>query len=148
MVERAIRLEGTCTGEHGVGVGKIEYLDEELGKGTVNLMETVKRTRESSVPPLVFLLLTMGGDPNEMGRNITNAMTVDPLNLLNPGKVSRHIRAYADCSAVPPYQAYCSHGRAGRSVLPSPKKQKPRRKRHQLQTQRLEGYPCCLLVSV
>ncbi|WVO12420.1 hypothetical protein L204_100019 [Cryptococcus depauperatus] len=44
MVERAIRLGGTCTGEHGVGLGKIRYLDTELGTGTVNLMETVKRT--------------------------------------------------------------------------------------------------------
>ncbi|KAL7419916.1 D-lactate ferricytochrome c oxidoreductase [Cryptotrichosporon argae] len=43
MVERAIRLGGTCTGEHGVGIGKVEYLDQELGEGTVNLMETVKR---------------------------------------------------------------------------------------------------------
>lgn len=46
MVERAIRLDGTCTGEHGVGVGKIEYLETELGVGTVNLMETLKRTSE------------------------------------------------------------------------------------------------------
>ena len=46
MVHRAIRLDGTCTGEHGVGSGKVEYLDEELGRGTVNVMETVKRTRE------------------------------------------------------------------------------------------------------
>jgi D-lactate dehydrogenase (cytochrome) len=44
MVIRAIRLGGTCSGEHGVGLGKIEYLPEELGNGTVNLMETVKRT--------------------------------------------------------------------------------------------------------
>ncbi len=44
MVHRAIRLEGTCSGEHGVGLGKVEYLDEELGRGTVNVMETVKRT--------------------------------------------------------------------------------------------------------
>ena len=47
MVHRAIRLDGTCTGEHGVGIGKIEYLTEELGLGTVNLMETVKRTSMS-----------------------------------------------------------------------------------------------------
>jgi len=43
MVERAIRMDGTCTGEHGVGIGKREYLYEELGKGTVDLMKTVKR---------------------------------------------------------------------------------------------------------
>lgn len=42
MVERAIRLGGTCSGEHGVGLGKIEYLPMELGDGTVNFMETIK----------------------------------------------------------------------------------------------------------
>ncbi|CAK5284747.1 unnamed protein product [Mycena citricolor] len=44
MVDRAIELEGTCTGEHGVGVGKREYLVKELGAGTVGLMKAVKRT--------------------------------------------------------------------------------------------------------
>jgi len=43
MVRRAIALDGTCTGEHGVGVGKKDYLVEELGEGTVELMRTVKR---------------------------------------------------------------------------------------------------------
>ncbi|KAJ3801728.1 FAD-linked oxidase-like protein [Lentinula aff. detonsa] len=43
MVHRAIALDGTCTGEHGVGIGKKEYLVEELGPGTVELMKTVKR---------------------------------------------------------------------------------------------------------
>ncbi|KAF8642654.1 hypothetical protein AX16_009454 [Volvariella volvacea WC 439] len=43
MVKRAIALEGTCTGEHGVGLGKKEYLVEELGPGTVELMKTIKR---------------------------------------------------------------------------------------------------------
>ncbi|KZT18859.1 FAD-binding domain-containing protein [Neolentinus lepideus HHB14362 ss-1] len=43
MVERAIALDGTCTGEHGVGMGKKEYLYEELGEGTVELMKTIKR---------------------------------------------------------------------------------------------------------
>jgi D-lactate dehydrogenase (cytochrome) len=31
------------TGEHGVGIGKREYLYEELGEGTVELMRTIKR---------------------------------------------------------------------------------------------------------
>ncbi|KAJ7581347.1 D-lactate dehydrogenase cytochrome oxidoreductase [Mycena floridula] len=56
LVHRAIALEGTCTGEHGVGVGKKEYLVKELGEGTVNLMRTVKNA-------------------------------IDPLNILNPGKL-------------------------------------------------------------
>jgi D-lactate dehydrogenase (cytochrome) len=42
MVHRALDLDGTCTGEHGVGVGKREYLVRELGPGTVRLMKTVK----------------------------------------------------------------------------------------------------------
>ncbi|KAJ3998891.1 FAD-linked oxidase-like protein [Lentinula boryana] len=43
MVHRAIAMDGTCTGEHGVGLGKKQYLVEELGAGTVELMKTVKR---------------------------------------------------------------------------------------------------------
>lgn len=42
MVKRAISMDGTCTGEHGVGIGKKEYLVEELGAGTVKLMRTIK----------------------------------------------------------------------------------------------------------
>ncbi|THV01036.1 hypothetical protein K435DRAFT_963710 [Dendrothele bispora CBS 962.96] len=43
MVHRAIEMDGTCTGEHGVGIGKKKYLVEELGPGTVELMRTVKK---------------------------------------------------------------------------------------------------------
>ncbi|KAI8978891.1 FAD-linked oxidase-like protein [Trametes punicea] len=43
MVKRAIALDGTCTGEHGVGMGKRQYLYEELGEGTVELMKTIKK---------------------------------------------------------------------------------------------------------
>lgn len=43
MVKRAISMDGTCTGEHGVGIGKKEYLEPELGKGSVELMKTLKR---------------------------------------------------------------------------------------------------------
>ncbi|PCH38377.1 D-lactate dehydrogenase cytochrome oxidoreductase [Wolfiporia cocos MD-104 SS10] len=48
LVHRAIRLDGTCTGEHGVGVGKKEYLTEELGEDTVELMRTIKRAIDPS----------------------------------------------------------------------------------------------------
>ncbi|EIW51562.1 uncharacterized protein TRAVEDRAFT_61639 [Trametes versicolor FP-101664 SS1] len=48
MVKRAIALDGTCTGEHGVGMGKRAYLYEELGEGTVELMKTIK----NAVDPL------------------------------------------------------------------------------------------------
>ncbi|KAI0701555.1 hypothetical protein C8T65DRAFT_656298 [Cerioporus squamosus] len=44
IVKRAIYLDGTCTGEHGVGLGKRGYLYEELGEGTVELMRMIKKT--------------------------------------------------------------------------------------------------------
>ncbi|KAF9567577.1 hypothetical protein CPC08DRAFT_814085 [Agrocybe pediades] len=43
LVHRAIALDGTCTGEHGVGLGKKEYLIDELGVNTVELMKTIKK---------------------------------------------------------------------------------------------------------
>jgi D-lactate dehydrogenase (cytochrome) len=43
LVSRALRLEGTCTGEHGVGLHKQEFLITEAGMGAVNMMRTIKR---------------------------------------------------------------------------------------------------------
>jgi D-lactate dehydrogenase (cytochrome) len=43
MVQRALRLEGTCTGEHGIGLHKMGYLVDEAGAGAVALMQQVKR---------------------------------------------------------------------------------------------------------
>jgi D-lactate dehydrogenase (cytochrome) len=39
---RAIAMDGTCTGEHGVGQGKMKYLAAEHGKG-LDVMRTIKR---------------------------------------------------------------------------------------------------------
>ncbi len=41
MVGRAIAMEGTCTGEHGIGLGKINFLEDELGEA-VDVMRGVK----------------------------------------------------------------------------------------------------------
>ena len=56
LIERALRMEGTCTGEHGIGFGKMESLRAELGEETISVMRDIKRT-------------------------------LDPDNLMNPGKV-------------------------------------------------------------
>jgi D-lactate dehydrogenase (cytochrome) len=56
MVQRAIRLQGTCTGEHGIGLHKMGYLLDEAGAGAVDMMRSIKRA-------------------------------LDPLNIMNPGKV-------------------------------------------------------------
>ena len=41
--DMAISMDGTCTGEHGIGQGKRPYLVKELGQGTVDVMETIKK---------------------------------------------------------------------------------------------------------
>lgn len=43
LVERALAMDGTCTGEHGVGTGKMKYLESELGAG-VDVMRAIKRS--------------------------------------------------------------------------------------------------------
>ncbi len=42
LIARALRMDGTCTGEHGIGLGKQAWLLEELGE-CVDLMRMVKR---------------------------------------------------------------------------------------------------------
>ena len=39
---RALSMEGTCTGEHGVGQGKMSYLEQELGSA-IPLMRSIKK---------------------------------------------------------------------------------------------------------
>ena len=56
LVHRAIAMEGTCSGEHGVGYGKVRFLHDEHDAETMAMM-----------------------------RRIKDAM--DPLGLMNPGKV-------------------------------------------------------------
>ncbi|PWC54304.1 FAD-linked oxidase C-terminal domain-containing protein [Azospirillum sp. TSO22-1] len=57
LVERALRMGGTCTGEHGIGYGKMAFLEQEAGEAYC-VMGDVKTA-------------------------------LDPLNILNPGKVVR-----------------------------------------------------------
>ena len=42
LAREAIRLEGTCTGEHGVGSGKRKYLLEELGAENSRVARLIK----------------------------------------------------------------------------------------------------------
>ena len=43
LVERALKLDGTCTGEHGVGLHKMDFLVTETGSGAVDMMRAIKR---------------------------------------------------------------------------------------------------------
>jgi len=50
MVKRAVELEGTVTGEHGVGLIKRDYLEHEVGKSTVDAMRRVSATQTLNSP--------------------------------------------------------------------------------------------------
>ena len=43
LVTRALALQGTCTGEHGVGLHKMDFLRTEAGDGAVDMMRAIKR---------------------------------------------------------------------------------------------------------
>lgn len=43
IVQRALRMDGTCTGEHGIGLHKKEFLVEELGEVGVGVMRQIKQ---------------------------------------------------------------------------------------------------------
>ncbi|MEO8936050.1 MAG: FAD-linked oxidase C-terminal domain-containing protein [Burkholderiaceae bacterium] len=43
LVSRAIQMDGTCTGEHGVGLHKMPFLIEEHGEDALDLMRALKR---------------------------------------------------------------------------------------------------------
>lgn len=43
LVQRALDMDGTCTGEHGIGLGKQDWLVKELGEEAVGLMRSLKR---------------------------------------------------------------------------------------------------------
>ncbi len=56
IVRESLRVNGTITGEHGIGLGKKNLLIEEFGTSGIKAMKTIKQA-------------------------------LDPLNILNPGKV-------------------------------------------------------------
>ena len=44
MGNKSIEMGGTCTGEHGIGVGKKELLKKEVGATGISLMQNIKAT--------------------------------------------------------------------------------------------------------
>jgi D-lactate dehydrogenase (cytochrome) len=43
LVERALAMGGTCTGEHGIGIGKIRFLRQEHGEDAIDVMRAIKQ---------------------------------------------------------------------------------------------------------
>eukprot|EP00934_Nitzschia_sp_Nitz4_P007868 Nitzschia sp. Nitz4//scaffold3_size479765//455124//456617//NITZ4_000192-RA/size479765-processed-gene-1.500-mRNA-1//1//CDS//3329551034//7858//frame0 len=44
LIRRTLDAGGTCTGEHGVGYGKAEYLEQQYGPGAVHMMKAIKHS--------------------------------------------------------------------------------------------------------
>lgn len=63
MVQRSVKAEGTVSGEHGIGVGKRSYLQEELGKSTIDLARKIKLSLDPKRilnPDKIYII-----DPND-----------------------------------------------------------------------------------
>ena len=43
LVDRALAMDGTCTGEHGIGQGKMQYMPAEHGEPALDVMRAIKR---------------------------------------------------------------------------------------------------------
>jgi D-lactate dehydrogenase (cytochrome) len=43
LTERALAMDGTCSGEHGIGQGKMKYLPAEHGQPALDAMRAIKR---------------------------------------------------------------------------------------------------------
>lgn len=43
VVQRAIEMDGTCTGEHGIGIHKQAFLVKEAGEGAIDMMRAIKQ---------------------------------------------------------------------------------------------------------
>jgi D-lactate dehydrogenase (cytochrome) len=43
MVQRALDMGGTCTGEHGIGLGKLKHMRNEHGDGAIETMKAIKQ---------------------------------------------------------------------------------------------------------
>ncbi|MEO6410231.1 MAG: FAD-linked oxidase C-terminal domain-containing protein [Burkholderiaceae bacterium] len=59
VVQRALRVGGTCTGEHGIGLHKRGFLIDETGAGAVEMMKSIKRAldpRNIMNPGKIFAL--------------------------------------------------------------------------------------------
>lgn len=46
LIKRAIAMDGTCTGEHGVGIGKRKYIPMQIGDESVDLMKAIKKAMD------------------------------------------------------------------------------------------------------
>uniref|UniRef100_A0AC35GN89 FAD-binding PCMH-type domain-containing protein n=1 Tax=Panagrolaimus sp. PS1159 TaxID=55785 RepID=A0AC35GN89_9BILA len=49
LVKRALEAGGTCSGEHGIGIGKKKYLKKELGPSGYKLLQTFKKTLDPNI---------------------------------------------------------------------------------------------------
>ena len=43
LVTRALAMDGTCTGEHGIGLHKLEFMRQEFNEATLNVMRAIKQ---------------------------------------------------------------------------------------------------------
>lgn len=82
MVKRAINMDGTCTGEHSIGLGKKESLFWEVGNDTLEVMKAIKK----SLDPLWIMNPGKIVDVPWMKEEYSNDHGVIPIRSLQTSK--------------------------------------------------------------
>ncbi len=70
LVQRALAMDGTCTGEHGVGLHKQQFLVDELGPAAVALMRQIKQAMDPHNllnPGKIFTFGSPANQPSALG---------------------------------------------------------------------------------
>ncbi|KAL7763900.1 hypothetical protein ACKLNR_007258 [Fusarium oxysporum f. sp. zingiberi] len=98
MMVRALEMEGTVSGEHGIGLGKKHCLQKELGPATIGIMKAIKDTLDP------HWLLNPDARERLISTHIHNAS--DALDLLTFAASGNH--AYNSPSATPGLQSQAS----------------------------------------
>ncbi len=65
LVARALEMDGTCTGEHGIGLHKQGFLLDELGHSAVDVMRAIKQSLDPDNLMNPGKIFSQHGDPQE-----------------------------------------------------------------------------------
>jgi D-lactate dehydrogenase (cytochrome) len=78
LVARAIRLDGTCSGEHGIGMHKMDFLVQEAGLPAVELMRAIKRVFDPQNILNPGKVLWGAAEPGEVRRSWATSAATPP----------------------------------------------------------------------
>jgi len=104
LIQRTLAAGGTCTGEHGVGYGKAEYLEAQYGPGAVDMMRAIKQAVDphNIMNPGKILPPLRGGPSTTTGRPNSSSTTPRSFSTTKPHRRSFSTTATTTNKMEPP----------------------------------------------